>query len=128
MCVIGCETFLVLARGACKKHYRRWQSNKRRITSGVRFGDWNDCWEWTQLNWSDGRPCVYWYDIRTRERKKIHAMRAILLIEEGPLYDPDNGLEAAHSCHTPWCVNRRHGFWATHEQNMAGWVPDEVSV
>lgn len=48
----------------------------------------------------------------------MHVMRLQLMIAGGPLAQLDPHLEAAHTCHRPWCVNPDHGVWATHEENM----------
>jgi hypothetical protein len=58
-----------------------------------------------------------WRDILTRKESKVHAMRALMLVNEGPLFTTH--LEAAHTCHNKQCVNPGHGIWATHAENMA---------
>ena len=119
-------TRLILARGVCKLHYRRWKANKNRV---LRY--WlpseptEQCDTWSGGNFSDGRPCHAWRDIKTRKEYKTHAMRAILMVTSGPLFNPGE-LEAAHGCHNPICVNPLHGFWATKQENRKGMVPDSV--
>ena len=114
VCALACERS-AFCRGLCKLHYRRWRSNEKRWRSYVI--EQQGCWEWSGLNHSDKRPCFHWFDIETRERHKIHAFRAGMLLTEDPLFT--TSLEAAHTCHNPMCVNPAHGVWATHEENMA---------
>ena len=115
-----------LARGVCKLHYRRWQANRKRWNKyQIPTVPRTQCNNWDGENFSDKRPCFHWRDITTRAKTKVHAMRAGLLIELGPLGDPGD-LEAAHGCHNPLCVNTLHGFWATRQENMSGKVPESV--
>lgn len=114
--IIDCDR-PAFCREVCKLHYRRWKTQRDRLWAWVAPGDPDECLSWTGLNRSDTRPCIMWRDIATRKESKVHAMRALMLIEEGPLFTTK--LEAAHTCHNKLCVNINHGVWATHEENMA---------
>lgn len=103
-------------QGVCKLHYRRWRTQNLRLWNWVIIGKPGKCWYWRGKNRSDGRPCIMWRDIETRQPKKIHAMRAMLLTSEGPLFYTD--LDAAHTCHNDQCVNPEHGVWATRSENL----------
>lgn len=117
---------VVLSTGWCKLHYRRWRANCHRLYEGLDRSTKDVCWSWHGNNYSDGRPCFYWWSIEDRKKIKMHAFRAALIvIRTGPYVKVQSHWEAAHRCHNPICVNPYHGFWATHLENVTKYIPED---
>jgi hypothetical protein len=70
-----------------------------------------------------GEDCLLWpystidgYGQMKIAGRHIRVTRLVCAAEHGPA---PPGTDAAHSCHTPGCVARRHLRWATRKENMA---------
>jgi hypothetical protein len=80
------------------------------------FMDWairqetDECIIWPHACLSDGYPAI------TIARKSYRVIRLVCQAEHG---EPADGLQAAHSCGKPKCINKRHLRWATQQENSA---------
>lgn len=73
----------------------------------------------------EGDDCLMWpyfinpetgYAYLGFNGKVVRAHKLMCIMVHGEPSDPK--LEAAHSCHTPACVNPKHLSWKTHGQNI----------
>ncbi len=89
------------------KLYRFIDTNKMGMWKFNQRGD--DCWVWNGAKTKDG------YGIIGLRRKGKLAHRVSWEVHLGII---PNGMEVAHTCDNPPCINPSHLFLATHKDNM----------
>lgn len=83
-----------------------------RFWEQVALHDPDQCWMWT--SGKDGRYGRFYY-----KDSHIRAHRLAYILKHGSIPD---GLEVCHSCDVPLCVNPRHLFIGSHQDNMSDMV------
>ncbi len=118
--VPGCDR-PQLARGWCRRHYRRWYTHGdpnftlrgkgyRLIAEALENWDRSGCWSWP-FGKQHGYPNL-------NENLKV----SHVVLEAIGQPKPFPAAMALHSCDDPGCWNPAHLRWGTHQQNMADMV------
>lgn len=117
----------VHGHGLCSRHYTKWRRHGNPLHAGRRYHKgltteerfWayvsrrsgrGVCWEWTGMTSSAGYGFIH---VRPGERALAH--RYSYELHYGPIPD---GKFILHHCDTPRCVNPRHLFCGTQQDNM----------
>lgn len=123
MCAIANCDGQVLARGWCRKHYKRWHRHGdplggapfrnrpalERFWEKVALGD--GCWKWLGFLNDSGYGMFKAYS----DRSMMLAHRYSYELHVGPIPE---GLQLDHLCRNPACVNPGHLEPVTHEENV----------
>ena len=113
----------VQCRDYCSFHYESWYrtgdplKRKRRpigrpiksIYGAVEAASPTQCWKWDFCLSVAGYGVVFW------RGKTSSAHRIVCELAHGA--PPNEGFQAAHSCHNPACINPHHLRWATPMEN-----------
>jgi hypothetical protein len=120
--VKGCDAKHA-AKGYCNKHYYRVQRNGCLELARPEPGEClafleaaaatqsADCIVWPYTKTGSGYGCI------TIQQRKQIASRVVCEMRHGP--EPEQGMQAAHSCGNRLCVNPCHIRWATVAENHA---------
>jgi hypothetical protein len=123
--VLGCERQGRFVRGYCMAHYERWRKYGDPLGGGCLKGDPvmfllaslrhldDACLIWPYARLSNGYASVLY------EGRSQIASRVVCRLASGE--PPTSRHEAAHSCGQGHrgCINPKHLYWATPEQNQA---------
>lgn len=124
--VDGCgRAVLVVKRGYCRAHYRRWLRYGDPLAGSTMLGD--PLAFLTNLIGYGGDECIQWPFVRNKrgigavqfKGHKRNAARVMCILTHGDPPAPD--MDAAHSCGKAHegCVNPKHLRWATKVENQA---------
>lgn len=131
ICIIpGCSNTLIVARGYCDAHYRRWKRNGDPIAGRTPNGDAHQFFRDVVLSY-EGNECLIWPFNRNPKGygqiarlgegsgKKDLVHRKVCEAVNGPPPSPEH--EAAHSCGNGrgGCCAKRHLSWKTPGGNTA---------
>lgn len=113
------------ARGLCGRHYRQYIREGRELPArvGNRRGNLiTEPWLREHVIY-DGTECLIWpfgfegdgYGQATLGSRGMKAHRAMCILAHGE--PPEGANQAAHRCGNRKCVNPKHLYWATEQQN-----------
>lgn len=118
----GCDN-PAMARGWCGKHYMRWKSHGDPNVCKVEKGGQLRYLKKTIVQF-DSDECLIWpfdKNVNGYGRVKIKGIRRAahrVVCEIAHGLPPNDGIyDAAHSCGTRACINKRHLRWATPKEN-----------
>jgi len=117
-------------RGFCRAHWERWKSHDDPLAGRIaNFAakSWID----TALA-AETDECLIWpyatnrggYGVVRYEGRTFIVSELVCIKSHGP--DETGELDAAHSCNTRLCGNKRHLSWKTRTDNMADAVEAET--
>ena len=115
----GCE-LPYRARGLCRAHYQSWfkatprdmrpvPTMEERFHTKYSRGGSTQCWEWSGARHSFG------YGLFLLNGKSSKASRVALMIATGS--PAPEGKLACHRCDNPPCVNPKHLYWGSRQDN-----------
>lgn len=101
----------------------KWYRKKTKRQLGLEFIDnalaqeTDECIEWPYAKTRAGYPIIWEWRFGKTVSDYVH--RIVCRLAYGPASSDLH--EAAHSCHNPACINKRHLSWQTHQQNTSDW-------